>query len=213
MSNSRSPYPMFRWTAKAMSILIGFTLFASLLPAAVFAVPASAFVAPTESLALATAKCTPDYQVRRGDTLQTIGSKFGYAPNQIVYTNGWKSPYTIYVGQNLCIPEKNDSSAPKLDSKSINSPAVYFTAGRSGSDILVYTYNYPKTTVLVKAGKTGAVGKNLSNLGSINIATVGNGKSTRFKLPAQLQSAGPLQVCLKDRATSYLQCVTPRSGS
>lgn len=193
-----------QWTAKALSILVLLSLFTALFLSSAFASPATA---------LAAAKCTPDYQVRRGDTLKSIGSKFGFAPNQIVYYNSWKSPYTIYVGQNICIPEKNDSSAPKLDSKYANAPAVYFTAGRSGNDILVYTYNYPKTTVLVKAGKSGSVGKNLSDLGSINIAAVGNGKSIRFKLPTQLQSTSKLQVCLKDRTTSYLQCAVPRSGS
>lgn len=190
-----------KWPARFFGILLILALLAALLPQQISAAPAAA------------AKCTPTYQVRRGDTLKKIGDRFGFEARQITYLNNWNSPYTIYVGQNICIPEKNDSSAPKIDNQYINIPAAYFTAGRSGANILIYTYTYPKTTVLVKVRDASSAGKNFYNVGSINIAQVGNGKTSRLKLPAQLQNAKQLQVCLKDRTSSYLQCVYPRSGS
>jgi LysM repeat protein len=192
---------MTRWPVWASFILVVLVLTTSLLPQV------------NAGAALAKDKCVPSYQVKRGDTLAAIGEKFGFAPNQIIYANSMVSPYTIYVGQNICIPEKIDSNAPKVDKKYFNTTAAYFTAGRSGADILVYTYNYPKTSVLVKARDANDVGKNLYTLGSINIAQAGNGRTFRFKLPVQLQKAKQLQICLKDLGTSYLQCVYPRSGS
>jgi LysM repeat protein len=189
------------WPVKVFGILLILALLTAMLPQQILAAPT------------AKAKCTPTYQVKRGDSLKKIGDRFGYDARQIVYINSWNPPYTIYVGQNICIPEKNDSSAPKIDNKYINALAAYFTAGRSGANILIYTYTYPKTSVLVKVRDASGAGKNFYNVGSINIAQVGNGKTSRFKLPAQLQNAKQLQVCLKDRTTSYLQCAYPRSGS
>lgn len=48
--------------------------------------------------------------------------------------------------------------------------------------------------------------------GKINIAAVGNRRTWRFKLPAELKNARQIYICLKDTATGYLQCVYPRSG-
>jgi len=174
---------------------------------------AAAMPAATQVSAKTTTKCAKNYEVKRSDTLQTIGNRYGYAPNQVVVANNWKSPYTIYVGQKYCLPTSKASNPPKLESTQLNAPAVYFTAGRSGDSILVYTYNYPKTVAQVKVGKANSVGKQLTKVGSINIAASGNGKSWRFKLPSSLQNTSNLTICLKDRTTSYLQCVVPRSGS
>jgi hypothetical protein len=193
--------PSSRWLGWALRILLLAALIAAAMPAA------------KQVSAKSTTKCEKNYEVRRGDTLQTIGNRYGYAPNQIVVANNWKSPYTIYVGQKYCLPTSKANDAPKLESKQLNAPAVYFTAGRSGDYILVYTYNYPKTATQVKVGKANSVGKQLTNVGSINVANSGNGKSWRFNLPNNLKNTANLTVCLKDRTTSYLQCVVPRSGS
>jgi len=100
--------------------------------------------------AASAAKCETPYAVKRGDTLTSIGKKFGYAANQIVYASKLGKPYTIYVGQTLCIPDGKNSNAPAVDSKYANALAAYFTAGRTTDSVLIYTYTYPKTTVLIK---------------------------------------------------------------
>ena len=154
--------------------------------------------------------CDFTYEVRRGDTLGEIAKDFGVAANQIVYINDWNKPYTIYVGQSVCIPDKIKKGLPKLDRKYTNAFAVYFTAGRDKNDILIYTYNYPKTTVLVKVDNASDSLRNYITVGSINISSVGNRKSLRFKLPAELRKASKLFICLKDKTTSHMQCVFPR---
>jgi hypothetical protein len=92
-----------------------------------------------------------------------------------------------------------------------NAFAVYFTAGRDGNDILVYTYNYPRTTVLVKGENNGNSSWKLVDIGRINISSSGNRKTHRLRLPTELRVVN-LLICLKDRRTGYLQCVKPRSG-
>lgn len=194
--------PLARWLARGLSVLTVAALLLALFPAAVSAAP------------LAVPKCSTTYEVKRGDTLNKIGSLYGKATNQIAYANNWVKPYTIYVGQRICIPAANKSDLPKLESKYVNKLAVYFASGRMKSDeIAIYTYNYPSTTVLVKVTITGDSARKFYTVGTINIAEVGNRKAWSFKLPTALQKASSLYICLKDTTTSYLQCVYPRRGS
>ena len=132
------------WIVRGLGVLMALSLVIASLPRSVSAAP------PT-----AKEECNFFHAVRRGDTLRKIESRYGYSAAQIVARNDLKKPYTIYVGQNLCIPSKVKKNVPDVASKYTNKPAVFFTAGRDGKDILVYTYNYPKTTALVKTAIFG----------------------------------------------------------
>jgi len=156
--------------------------------------------------------CAYIHTVKVGSSLASIGKAYGTDARQIVYINEMDPPYTIYLGQRLCIPEKDKSGLSKLASKYANALAVYFTAGRQGNDILIYTYNYPKTSVTVRGENAGASGWKLIDIGKIDISRVGNRKTLRFRLPTDLR-VKKLLICLKDRQTGYLQCVTPRTGN
>jgi LysM repeat protein len=199
MSTSPHQRPLQRWLARGLFIFLAIAVVFSVLP-------------PRASAAtLAKPECDYTYEVKRGDTLANIGDYFGIGANQIVYANEWKRPpYTIYVGQSICIPDTTKSGLAKLASKYANAQAVFFTAGRADKDILVYTYNYPKTTVLVKVDNASDPARKFYTLGTINIASVGNKKALRLRLPTELQNASQLYICLKDKKTSYLQCVYPR---
>jgi LysM repeat protein len=177
--------------SKILIILVVAGLLAAMLPASI----------------VSAAKCDTPYAVKRGDTLASIGKNFGFAANQIVQASKLGKPYTIYVGQTLCIPESKDKNAVKVDSKYTSLPAAYFTASRSGDSVVVYTFTYPKTTVLIKAASAPNTARNFSNIAKV--ATVNN-RAMKFKLPDTLKNAKTLQICLKDRTTSYLQCVNTR---
>jgi LysM repeat protein len=155
----------------------------------------------------ASAKCDTYYPVKRGDTLTSIASKYGLDTNTIVKASKLGKPYTIYVGQKLCVPDEKNKDAPTIDSKYTKVPAAYFTVGRSGNNLVIYTFTYPKTTVLVKAGAPASSTSGYSKLGT---QAVQNNKSYKFALPDKLKNVTNLQVCLKDRTTSYLQCVNLR---
>jgi len=176
--------------SKIVTILVILGLLAAMLPASAVA-----------------AKCDASYAVKRGDTLTSIGKQFGYAANQIVQVNKMGKPYTIYVGQRLCIPEKTDKNAPKVDSKYANAVAAFFTAGRTTDSVLIYTFTYPKTTVLIKGASAPNNDRKFYKIGSM---TTQNNKAFKFKLPDELKNAKTLQICLKDRTSSYLQCVNTR---
>lgn len=189
-----------RWLYRGIGLLLVIAFFAALLP-----IRASADSA-------AKLDCKKTYEVKRGNTISTIASLYGWATNQIVNANKWKKPYTIYVGQRICIPKEKVSGLAKLDSKYANALAVYFTAGRAEDELLVYTYNYPKTRVIIKADDASDSTRKFYEVGVIDVAKVGNGKAWRFKLPTPLQDASELYVCLKDTTTNYLQCIYPRHG-
>jgi len=188
---------LWRWSVVGLTLVLTLAVLASAIPTG------SAAAAPKTS-------CDKKYEVKRGDTLKKIGEKFGYAPNQIVYVNSWNVPYTIYVGQIICIPPSAVNKPPKMLPTYTTQPAAYFTAGRTANDVLVYTYNYPKVNVVVNADNAGDSVKNLIAVGAFR---VGNGKTWSFKLPNELKNASKLTICLKNQRDSYLQCVSPRSGS
>lgn len=200
MNPYRIPSQWSSWIRGAFYILAAVVLALALLPIHVSAAP------------LAKVKCDRSYEVKRGDTLNTIGSKYHKATNQIVYVNNWNKPYTIYVGQRICIPTETVSGLSKLASKYANAQAVYFTAGRAGNEILVYTYNYPDTTVEVKVDNAGDSVRKFYTVDTFDIVDVGNRETVRLKLPTELRSASELLICLKDKTTNYLQCVYPRRG-
>jgi LysM repeat protein len=152
----------------------------------------------------ASTKCDVTYTVKRGDTLTSVANKYSLDAKSVVQASKLGKPYTIYVGQKLCIPDNKDKDAPKIDDKYTKVPAAYFTAGRSGNNVVIYTYTYPKTTVLAKAGPAASTTSGYTKLGT---ASVQPNKAYKFELPDKLKNARNLRVCLKDRTTSYLQCV------
>jgi hypothetical protein len=85
--------------------------------------------------------------------------------------------------------------------------AANFVAGlTSDNKILVHPYSYPVTTVRIKVRSEG--GK-WYKVGTLYIGSSGNGHTYTYKVPKDLEGNRNLQICLKDSATSYLQCVKP----
>ena len=97
MLTDRKPSRVSKWLA----VLLLLSLLAALLPLGVGA-------------AKSRAKCARYYEVNKNSTLAKIASAFGFNAEQLAYTNELPKPYTIYVGQKLCIPEKKDKSVPKV---------------------------------------------------------------------------------------------------
>lgn len=187
-----------RWLARIFAILVAVSLLAALVPATGLA---------------ADKDCKTSYEVRRTSTLNGIAKAFGYTAAQLVDKNDLKKPYTIYVGQRLCIPTKSEK-VPKIDSKYTSAPAAYFVVGRTSDGmIILVTYNYPKTSVLIKGTNASSSARKFYNIGTLNIASAGNNHAFRYKLPSDIKNATKLLICLKDRVTDNLQCAYPRAGS
>jgi lysozyme len=66
--------------------------------------PASAVVTPTPTRAASPASSSKIHIVRRGETLQSIASKYGVTVRELSAANNIRNPNFIYVGQRLVIP-------------------------------------------------------------------------------------------------------------
>ena len=75
--------------------------------------------------------------------------------------------------------------------------------------MVIYTFTYPKTTVLIKGASAPNTERKFYKHRQL---AVQNNKAYKFKLPDELKNVKNLQICLKDRTTSYLQCVNVRPG-
>jgi hypothetical protein len=182
------------WTSRLLVALLALSLLAALLPQAEAAASSSA-----------AAKCATAYTIKQGDTLATIGKKFDITPHSIVVENKMGVPYPIFVGQRLCIPDKDVSGS--LAGKYANAPAAYFTAGFTPNGIYIQPSNYPKNPVWVKGDNLGDKVKKFVKIGRLNAKATGNSRVT-YTLPAELKNAKTLTVCLKDILSDYNQCVT-----
>jgi LysM repeat protein len=181
------------WVSRLLIAFLAFSMLAVLAPQTASAAPLSAKT-----------KCGTPYIVKQGNTLSSIGKKFDISAYSIVEENSLKSPYTIYVGQRLCIPENNKNGS--LSSKYANAQAAYFTAWFWTDGIYVQPFNYPKTTTWVKGDNPGDKIKNFIKIGRLNTKNTGNNR-VHFTLPSDLRKSTSLTVCLKDITTDYNQCV------
>lgn len=187
-----------KWLAKVFATLVIVSLLAALIPATGLA---------------ATKDCKTSFEVRRGSTLAGIAKAYGFTAAQLVDYNNLRKPYTIYIGQRLCIPTKSEK-VPKIDSKYTTAPSAYFVVGRTSTgEIILVTYNYPKTTVLIKGTNASSSSRVFYKIGTLNISAAGNNHAFRYKLPSTIKNATKLLICLKDQVTNNLQCAYPRVGS
>jgi hypothetical protein len=182
------------WISRLLVALLMLSLLAALLP------QAEAAASPS-----AAARCAAAYTVRQGDTLATIGKKFDVKPQSIVVENKMAKPYPIFVGQRLCIPDKDSSGS--LAGKYANALAAYFTAGFTPAGIYIQPSNYPKNPVWVKGDNAADKVTSFVKIGRLNARATGNSRVT-FTLPTELKKAKTLTICLKDILSDYNQCVT-----
>jgi hypothetical protein len=181
------------WISRLLVALLVLSLSAGLLPQVASAAPAAA------------PNCATTYSVKQGDSLAAIGKKFDIKPYSIAIENKMGVPYPIFVGQRLCIPEKDSNGS--LASKYADAFAAYFTAGFTPNGIYVQPSNYPKNPVWVKGDNTADKVKNFVKIGRLNAKATGNSRVT-YTLPTELKNAKGLTVCLKDILSNYSQCVT-----
>lgn len=101
------------------------------------------------------------YIVKEGDTLYKIAAYFSADWQDIVDLNNMKAPYTIYVGQELCIPGYVDKPAAQATADIIsgvydpNKPVDFIILLSGGQEIQIQTINFPpKDMVRVRVGYT-----------------------------------------------------------
>jgi len=101
------------------------------------------------------------YIVKEGDTLYKIAAYFLADWQDIVDLNNMKAPYTVYVGQELCLPGYVDKPAAQATegitsgAYDPNKPVDFVILPSGGQEIQIKTINFPpKDMVRVRVGYT-----------------------------------------------------------
>jgi len=172
---------------KVVSLLLVLAILAAALPAAV----------------LAQTTCARNYTVQAGDTLSKISVTYDISVAELAAANNLKEPYSLYVGQVLCIPGTTASTTP--------------SASSSTSDQVI-TATFGVTTVSFKFAKLGKNGnfvvrarkyeRNSSDwykFGRFK-ANKNGAASVTLKLPRGLRDATYIEVCVKNVSNDKVEC-------
>lgn len=155
----------------------------------------------------ATTTCTTRYTVKSGDTLSSIALQYKIDWLDLAAANDLKSPYTIFVGEVLCIP--GSSSTTTSGSTSSSGKKAGFSVALDGRFLVITASNYPKNTIfLVKAAR----GRFQTEPPTLKLGTLRTFKSASvvasYRLPAEWSSEKYIRVCLKNVRTDVITCST-----
>lgn len=170
--------------------------------------PAGTIVASAAS----NATCAQKYTVQSGDTLSKIAAQYKIDWLDLAKSNNLDSPYTIYIGQTLCIPSsgtdsgvKNTSSTPAVKNKA---KAAIFTATRiERNKLIIETENFPKNSfyyVKIRSG-SGALSEHWTKIGMLRTKK-DSSASYMFNLPNDFRKHSAVKVCLKNAVTDVVIC-------
>ena len=173
--------PIFRFTAVLQLLLALALLFtASVTPVA------------------AASKCADTHTVEARETIWRLVKEYGIPAARIAQANGLVRPYTLKVGQEVCIPPKSAGSLGDAVSVSVSLTTDSLTIAGSG---------FPKAHAYrVKVRSAGAWSVLTGELRSGKDGLI---QRTRYKLPDDLRGKTDLLVCLKDVGTNAMSCFTP----
>lgn len=172
-----------------LSILLVFTLLVSAFPQA----------------SVSAVTCKFKHKVVQGETLIYIGNLYTVDWLKIAQANNMSPPYTVAVGQVLCIPEgekpaNTTSTSTTNDGKS---PAIQVVPGLS--QILVSVENFSKRTSYYV--RVSPASDNVTyRLG--HFTTNKEGDSTNwFRLPNYVKRSRIMTLCVKNVWTDAVSCV------
>jgi murein DD-endopeptidase MepM/ murein hydrolase activator NlpD len=153
------------------------------------------------------ADCAVSHTVVSGDTLSSIALKYNTTVAAIAAENNLKEPYTLQIGQTLCIPGASTSSSSSSSTTTTSTstkPSFTVTFLPSGRHITVKTANYPKKNTFVV--NTSGQGTAKYHLGLLKTTKSNTSVQKTYQLPKPLRGAGEVTVCLKNKQYDNLQC-------
>ena len=178
---------------------LGFITLSLLLVLAILvaALPAVALAAPYA------ATCSSNYTVKSGDTLSKISLTYDVSSAEIAAANNLKEPYTLYIGQVLCIP---GSATPTTTATTATSSSQKITATFTGIQVTL------KVTGLTKNGRFVIKGRKYDRndsswyrFGHLKLNKNGAGTIT-LNLPRILRDPGRIQICFKNATNNKVWC-------
>jgi murein DD-endopeptidase MepM/ murein hydrolase activator NlpD len=151
--------------------------------------------------------CTRYHTVVSGDTLSGISVTYNISTAELAAANNLKEPYTLIIGQSLCIPgSTTTSSGSTSTSSSSNAPVV--VVERDGKFLVIGVGNFPKKGNYYVKIKKGHWGTDTPWYKIGIFRTKKNTDVTRsFRLPSNFFDPSLITVCLKNAKTDGITCV------
>jgi LysM repeat protein len=147
--------------------------------------------------------CKYKHKVVQGETLTTIANFYGTSWLKIAEANNLVAPYTVTVGQVLCIPEGEKGASATPTSKKGKLPVLQVVSGIS--QVLVSVENFPKrTSYYVRVYPS-----NISVSYRLGVFTTNKeGDFTDwFKLPRFISRSSMMTLCVKNVWTDAASCL------
>lgn len=165
-----------RFVQVAMVLMIAFTFMAAARPQ-----PAQAAV------------CEDTHIVKSGDSIYKLSKKYEVSVNKIARANNMERPYSLTVGDEICIPKEPAPSADYTWTAVVKNGKVFVT-GESFKKSWPFFIKVREdfTEPWYKLGKVVTSKKGVMD--------------EEDKLPKNVAKAPILFVCLKDSVTNYLDC-------
>jgi murein DD-endopeptidase MepM/ murein hydrolase activator NlpD len=174
---------------KALSVLLVLAILAAALPASVLAAPDAA-------------TCSTNYIVKSGDTLSSIALTYKVTTAELAAANNLKEPYTLYIGQALCIPGTAPTSTSSTSTTSNQKINATFTATSVTFKLSGLTKNGRFT---IKGRKYDRHDSSWYRFGHFKANKNGGGTVT-LKLPRILREPGEIQICFKNATNDKVWC-------
>lgn len=150
--------------------------------------------------------CSAEYTVQRGDTLYSIGVKYGVDWRNIFYANGITNVLKLPVGKVLCIPAAT-ATAPVATSTptatttvaatpSAKIPIITITGVVPGESVTINATNFPPNRDFnVLMGPIGTRGESGTFVTTVNTGT--GAFTATYTLPDSLKSAKQVAIRLE----------------
>lgn len=183
------------------SRLVGVFLIAALL---VGALPQAGLAAPAPSVSVT---CAKYHNVESGDTLSSISVTYDVSTTELAAANNLVEPYTLFVGQRLCIPGTATTTTGTTTTASTSNQASW-SIDREGKFLVISASNFPtKANYYVKIKK----GHLSTDRPWVKLGIFRTKKNTSveraFRLPNSFAEPSLLTVCLKNAKTDAVSCL------
>jgi LysM repeat protein len=199
-----------RFAAGAISATLVLAFLFSALPQAAIAAPPVA----------QDASCAQTHTVVAGDTLSGISAKYDISVAEIATANNLKEPYTLSVGQELCIPGAAGAATPETTATSTSGssttstgkdPSITLSVDESAM-LTIVTKNFPtKSSFYVKVAASGRGTLKYTKIGFLRTKKEG-AVSKLFKLPKDFRKVPTISVCVKNVRTDDQLCQRVSTG-
>jgi LysM repeat protein len=154
-------------------------------------------------------ECAVNHVVTSGETISSIAFDFDIDWQDIATANNLKDPYTIFVGQSLCIPASTTSTTTTgtTSTSSSTSNAPVFEVTRDATRIYVSTTNFRKeSSYFTKIRNGGTTDIQWYKLDDLLLTQSSGSVEASFRLPVGWRLVKIIDICFKNMETDALVC-------